>query len=202
MRLPDQPDVLVMGHPLLFQEQRQISLDELNNADFRHNLQILRKIQIDTNGVGLAAPQLGWPVRVLSLGISDVNRKRYPQAPDIPFGFWINPQITNFSKETCWTWEACLSVPGMRAWIERPKQIKVVGYNDIGERVEVELDGFSGRVMQHELDHLNGKLFPMKVENKTLIIPNEAMEHQDVWADNWPTANARITPRGQISEER
>ena len=202
MRLPDQPDLLVMGHPLLFQAQRQISLDVLSDSDFKHNLQVLRKIQIDTNGIGLAAPQVGWPVRVLSVGISDVNRKRYPQAPDIPFGFWINPQVTDFSKETCWAWEACLSVPGMRAWVERPKQITVIGYNDKGERVEASMEGFAGRVMQHELDHLNGKLFPMIVDDKALIIPNEAMEHQDSWADNWPTSNARVTPRGQISEER
>ena len=202
MRLTDNPDVLIMGHPILFQEQRQVSLDELADEDFIHNLHVLRKIQLETNGVGLAAPQVGWPVRVLSLGISDVNRKRYPQAPDIPFGFWINPQIIAFSKETCWTWEACLSVPGVRAWIERPKKITVVGYNDRGERIEVEMDGFTGRVMQHELDHLDGKLFPERVEDQALIIPNEAMEHQNEWADHWPTANARITPRGQIAEER
>ena len=191
-----------MGHPLLFDHQQQVTLDEMKQDDFIHNLKVLREKQLDTNGVGLAAPQVGWAVRVLSLGISDVNRKRYPQAPDIPFGFWINPEITDFSRDTCWTWEACLSVPGMRAWIERPSSVTVVGYNEHGERQEVKLEGFAARVMQHELDHLNGKLFPMRVEDKSLIIPNEAMEYQDCWADDWPTVNARNTPRGVISAER
>ena len=202
MRLPDNPDVLVMGHPILFKQQRQLSMDELSHKDFIHNLKVLRAVQIATSGVGIAAPQLGWGVRVLSLGISDENRKRYPQAPDIDFAFWINPQITDQSEETCWTWEACLSVPGIRAWIERPREVKVCGYNEQGERVEVHLNGFHGRVMQHEIDHLNGILFPMQTENKELIIPNEAIEHQEQWADSWPTPNARITPRGQISLER
>ncbi len=202
MRLTDNPDVLIMGHPLLFEHQPQVSLDDIILEDFQHNLQVLRNTQLVTNGVGLAAPQIGWPVRVLSLGISEINRNRYPQAPDIPFRFWLNPQITDFSKDTCWTWEACLSVPGMRAWIERPSSITVCGYNENGERQQVNLDSFSARVMQHEMDHLDGMLFPMRAHDKTMIIPNEAIELQHQWADNWPTKNARKTVRGQISTKK
>ena len=199
MRLVENPDVLVVGHPLLFKEQAQISLDELETEEFKHNLKILRKTQIATNGIGLAAPQVDWPVRVLSVGISEENRKRYPMAPNIDFAFWINPQITDISKETCWTWEGCLSVPGMRAWIERPSKITVCGYNEKGERLEVNLDGFHARVMQHEMDHLDGYLFPMRVDDKELIIPLDAIEHQDIWPDNWPSPGARNTPRGKVS---
>ncbi|WP_062260082.1 peptide deformylase [Endozoicomonas arenosclerae] len=202
MRLNENPEVLLMGHPLLFQEQPQVVVGDIASDDFQHNLEILKQKQVSTQGVGLAAPQLGWSARVLSVGISEINRSRYPQAPDIPFQFWINPQISDFSQTTCWTWEACLSVPGMRAWIERPESITVAGYNELGERQEKALTGFPARVMQHELDHLNGKLFPMRVEDKSLIIPNLSIEHQESWAEGWPTENAHKTPRGQISQHR
>lgn len=191
-----------MGHPLLFQEQPQVAVGEITSDDFQHNLEILKQKQLCTLGVGLAAPQIGWPARVFSLGISEINRSRYPQAPDIPFAFWINPQIIDFSSNTCWTWEGCLSVPGMRAWIERPESITVVGYNEQGERQQRDLSGFTARVMQHELDHLDGKLFPMRVEDKSLIIPNQSIEHQEEWAKDWPTGSARKTIRGQISDTR
>ena len=202
MRLKESPDTLIMGHPILFQNQPQVTVSDILSDDFQHNLSVLKASQIASQGVGLAAPQIGWQARVLSVGITDENRSRYPQAPNIPFSFWVNPQITEFSKETCWTWEACLSVPGMRAWVERPETITIAGYNDAGERQEVSMNCFAARVMQHELDHLNGVLFPMRAEDKSLIIPNEAIEHQSEWAKGWPTENARNTERGQISKER
>ena len=202
MKLPEKPEVLIMGHPLLFQAQPQVPVDAIITSDFQYNLRILKQNQIDTQGVGLAAPQINWAARVLSVGISDENRSRYPQAPDIPFCFWINPEIVDISDETCWTWEACLSVPGMRAWIERPCEVRVAGYDHQGKRQEQELSGFPARVMQHEMDHLDGVLFPMRVEDKSLIIPNEAISRQDQWDDNWPTSSARVTPRGQISRTR
>jgi peptide deformylase len=202
MRLSENPKILLMGHPVLFLEQRQVVVEEILTEDFQHNLTVLKKKQIDTQGVGLAAPQINWPVRVLSVGISELNRSRYPGAPDIPFGFWVNPQITQFSRQTCWSWEACLSVPGMRAWIERPALITIAGYDGEGNRQEMEMDGFAARIMQHELDHLNGKLFPMRVENQSLVIPNESIEHQADWVEGWPTENAHKTPRGHISQSR
>lgn len=202
MRLPDQPDVLLMGHPILFREHHQVCLDDLKTEDFLHNLDVLKEQQVRSQGIGLAAPQIGWEARVMSLGISEINRFRYPKAPDIPFCFWINPQVVEFSKETCWTWEACLSVPGLRGWVERPRTIKVSGYDENGLRKEVEMTDFPARVMQHELDHLNGILFPMRVDDKSLIIPNQSIEHQEEWAENWPTPNARNTLRGQISPDR
>ncbi|WP_252177682.1 peptide deformylase [Endozoicomonas sp. 4G] len=202
MRLNQNPDVLLMGHPLLFQEQPQVAVGDITSDDFQHNLEILKQKQLSTLGVGIAAPQVGWPARVFSMGISELNRSRYPQAPDLPFAFWINPQISDFSKNTCWTWEGCLSVPGMRAWIERPESITAVGYNERGERQEQSLSGFAARVFLHELDHLNGKLFPMIVEDKSLIIPNQSIEHQEAWAEGWPTESAHNTIRGQLSDVR
>ena len=202
MKLSPEADVLIMGHPLLFQEQSQVTLDEVATREFQDNLDALRQVQLRSNGIGIAAPQAGWPVRAISVGISDESRARYPDAEHIPFNFWVNPQIIGSSTDTCWTWEACLSVPGMRGWVERQASVRVVGYDQHGQRREAELKGFHARLMQHELDHLNGILYPMRVDDKTMLIPNDAIFHQDSWADNWPTPNARITPIGAISRER
>ena len=202
MKLPDNPEILIMGHPLLFQEQPQVSLEELEQEDFQHNLRVLRQSQLTANGIGIAAPQIGWAARVLSLGISEESRKRYPQAPDIGFAFWINPQFTDYSQKTCWTWEGCLSVPGMRAWVERPEWVEVCGYNEKGERLQLRMEGFHARVMQHEMDHLNGILYPQRLQDKEQLIPDIAIEYQEQWADNWPSPGARITPRGKMSATR
>ena len=202
MKLSPDADVLIMGHPLLFKEQPQVSLDDIATPEFQENLNTLQQIQLRSNGIGIAAPQAGWATRVLCLGISEDNQARYPQAPDIPFSYWINAQVVASSQDTCWSWEGCLSVPGIRAWIERPASITVVGYDQKGDRKHEELSGFHARVMQHELDHLNGILFPSRVEDKGLMIPSEAALHQDKWVENWPTENARKTPGGVISKER
>ncbi|MRI33319.1 peptide deformylase [Endozoicomonas sp. OPT23] len=201
-RLPDNPDVLIMGHPLLFKSQRQVTIDEIHSEEFQHNLEVMKQSQFDSIGIGLAAPQIGWEVRVMSIGISKENHARYPKAPYIPFCYWINPQVIEVSKETNWTWEGCLSVPGVRAWIERPAAITLAGYDEHGQRKEESFEGFPARVMQHELDHLNGYLFPMRVDDKSLIIPHEAILHQEQWAENWPTESARNTERGQLSANR
>lgn len=202
MRLSPETDVLLMGHPLLFQEQPHVTLDEIRSKDFQQNLDALKEIQFRAQGIGIAAPQVGWGVRVMSVGITPENRFRYPQAPEIDFNFWINAQIIEESSDTCWTWEACLSAPGLRAWVERPSSVRVAGYDRHAQRQEVEVDGFHARLMQHEMDHLNGILFPMRVEDKSLIIPNESILKQDEWANDWPTPNARKTPRGVISRAR
>ena len=201
-KLPDNPDVLIMGHPVLFKSQPQVTVDDILSDDFQHNLRIMKKSQLDSLGIGLAAPQIGWEVRVMSVGISKENQERYPNAPHIPFHYWINPEIIDVSRETNWTWEGCLSVPGVRGWVERPAAITMVGYNEHGQRKEESFEGFSARVMQHEYDHLNGCLFPMRIDDNSLIIPHEAILHQDEWAEGWPTENARNTERGQLSSEK
>ena len=202
MRLPDSPDLVIMGDPLLIQQHQQVSVDEIYTEDFQHNLTILRKRQLEANGIGIAAPQIGWEVRVLCLGLSEDTKVRYPKVPDIPLSFWINPQVIEVSKETCWTWEGCLSVPGIRGWVNRPARAKVRGINDHGETIEADLSGFAARVMLHEMDHLDGVLFPDRVDDAKLMISNASLEIQGGWPQNWPTGNARITPPGTISKER
>ncbi|MBO9480451.1 peptide deformylase [Salinisphaera sp. G21_0] len=202
MRLPDSPDLVIMGDPLLFQQHQQICVDDILTDDFQHNLQTLRNRQIEANGIGIAAPQIGWGARVLCIGVTEETKSRYPAVPDIPLSFWINPQIIEVSQETCWTWEGCLSVPGIRGWVNRPANLKVRGFDGQGNTIEAVLNGFAARVMLHEIDHLNGILFPERVDETTLMVPNISMENQSRWPENWPTINARMTPPGMISAER
>ncbi|MGI2026325.1 peptide deformylase [Endozoicomonas acroporae] len=202
MRLPDSPDLVIMGDPLLFQQHQQVCVDDILTDDFQHNLQTLRNRQIEANGIGIAAPQIGWGARVLCIGVTEETKSRYPAVPDIPLSFWINPQIIEVSEETCWTWEGCLSVPGIRGWVNRPANVKVRGFDDQGNIIEAVLDGFAARVMLHEIDHLDGILFPERVDETTLMVPNISMETQSRWPENWPAINARITPPGMISAER
>ena len=202
MRIDKNPDIILMGHPLLFEQQPEVPVDSIPNGDFQHNLSILKSAQEDSQGIGIAAPQIGWKARVMTVGISTENQYRYPQAPKIPFEYWINPEIVASGSDTCWTWEGCLSVPGMRAWVERPESVEIRGYNEQGQMIEKKLDGFHARVFQHEMDHLDGILFPMRVSQVAHIIPNEAIANQGSWAAGWPTPNARKTLRGQLSAEQ
>lgn len=202
MKLTPESEILIMGHPVLFQEQPHVSIDEILSEEFQGNLDALKEIQMRSGGIGIAACQAGWQVRAMCAGIGEENHHRYPLAPDIPFSFWINSQIVEQSEETCWTWEACLSIPGLRAWVERPRSIKIAGYDRNGNRQEANLTDFPARVFQHEQDHLNGILFPMRVEDKSLIIPNDSILQQNQWVEGWPTPNAHKTPRGALSEER
>lgn len=202
MRLDNEPLALLMGHPLLFEKQKEMPVSQIHSDDFQHNLNILKNSQSRLNGIGLASPQIGWAARVLCLGISDENRARYPNAPDIPFQYWINPKIRAVSPTTSWAWEGCISVPGVRGWVERPSHVDIEGYNEKGESIYVRMNDFMARVFQHELDHVNGMLFPMRIQDINLLVPSDALLQQQGWAKNWPTSNARKTTPGALSPAR
>ena len=200
-RLPNNPDIVLEGQPSLFQIQPETLKEDISSLDFQHNLKVLRESQLRFNGVGIAAPQIGWSARVFTLGISKSN-PRYPDALASPIECWINPEITWFSEETVWVWEGCLSVPGFRGWIERPASIHVQGLNHDGTRCQKELDGFMARVFQHELDHLDGRLFPSRVSNPELMVPLACFEQQEQWLENWPSPGAHRTRPGGVSLHR
>jgi peptide deformylase len=115
------------------------------------------------NGAGLAAPQIGHQLQIVLFGFE--KNSRYPDAPPIPTTILINPHITVLSNIEEEDWEGCLSVPGIRAHVPRFKKIRYQGLDDRGETIDRTVDGFHARVVQHECDHLLGKLFPMRVKN-------------------------------------
>jgi peptide deformylase len=118
------------------------------------------------DGAGLAAPQIGVDLQLVIFG-SDAPNPRYPDAPVVPRTVLINPVITPLSNEEEEGWEGCLSVPGLRAVVPRWRRIRYTGFDPQGQPIEREAEGFHARVVQHEVDHLFGKLYPMRVRDFT-----------------------------------
>jgi peptide deformylase len=118
------------------------------------------------NGAGLAAPQIGVDLQLVIFG-TDAPNPRYPDAPPVPRTILINPVITPLSQEEEEGWEGCLSVPGLRGVVPRWKAIRYTGFDPKGNAIDRTADGFHARVVQHEVDHLLGKLYPMRVRDFT-----------------------------------
>ena len=118
------------------------------------------------NGAGLAAPQIGEDVQLVIFG-TDAPNPRYPDAPPVPRTVLVNPRITPLGDEEEEDWEGCLSVPGLRAVVPRWRRIRYSGFDEKGRPLEREVEGFHARVVQHECDHLVGKLYPMRVRDFT-----------------------------------
>lgn len=153
-------DILKMGDARLLrvaQPVTQFDTDELH---------LLISDMLDTmhaaNGAGLAAPQIGVDLQVLIFGTDTVN-PRYPDAPIVPRTVLINPVITVLDSEMESGWEGCLSVPGLRGVVPRHARIQYTGFDQYGDPISRIADGFHARVVQHECDHLIGKLYPMRM---------------------------------------
>jgi len=116
------------------------------------------------NGAGLAAPQIGEDLQLVIFG-TDAPNPRYPDAPPVPRTVLVNPVITPIGTEEEEDWEGCLSVPGLRAVVPRWRRIRYSGFDEMGRPIEREVEGFHARVVQHECDHLVGKLYPMRVRD-------------------------------------
>ena len=116
------------------------------------------------NGAGLAAPQIGVDLQLVIFGTDAVN-PRYPDAPLVPRTVLLNPVITPLGDEEEEGWEGCLSVPGLRGVVPRWARIRYTGFDPYGDPIDRTVDGFHARVVQHECDHLIGKLYPMRVRD-------------------------------------
>jgi peptide deformylase len=115
------------------------------------------------DGVGLAAPQIGVNLRLVIFGFE--HNERYPDAPAVPFTVLLNPVLTPLANEEEGGWEGCLSVPGLRGWVPRWTRLRYEGVDPFGKPICREVDGFHARVVQHECDHLDGILYPMRVRD-------------------------------------
>jgi peptide deformylase len=160
-----------MGDPRLWQK----SLPVTNFKD--HALQELLADMRDTmahlNGAGLAAPQIGVLLRVVIFGVQ--ANPRYPGVEEVPDTVLINPELRPLSDEMEEGWEGCLSVPGMRGWVPRWHKLHYKGRNENGMPFERTVEGFHARVVQHECDHLDGVLYPMRIRDFTRFGFNEAL---------------------------
>jgi peptide deformylase len=118
------------------------------------------------NGAGLAAPQIGVDLQLVIFGTDTIN-PRYPDAPAVPRTVLLNPVITPIGQAEEEGWEGCLSVPGLRGVVPRWSKIRYTGFDQYGDPIDRTVDGFHARVVQHECDHLIGKLYPMRVRDFT-----------------------------------
>jgi peptide deformylase len=117
------------------------------------------------DGVGLAAPQIGVNLQLVVFGVE--HSDRYPEAPEVPWTVLINPTITPLDAEEEEDWEGCLSVPGMNGLVPRWKRIRYQGFDARGTVIDREVEGFHARVVQHECDHLIGRLYPTRIRDMT-----------------------------------
>ena len=153
--------VLRMGDPRLW--QTSLPIEQFDTKELHDLLHDMRDTMAHLNGAGLAAPQIGVPLRVVIFGVA-VN-PRYPDIDPVPDTVLINPALTPLSSEEEEGWEGCLSVPGMRGWVPRFSKLRYSGYDETGKRFEREVEGFHARVVQHEVDHLDGVLYPMRIRD-------------------------------------
>jgi peptide deformylase len=116
-------------------------------------------------GAGLAAIQIGVPLRVVVFEVT--HNSRYPDAPVVPLTVLVNPTIELLGDERELGWEGCLSVPGMRGLVPRYKRLRYRGYDELGNPIDRSVDDFHARVVQHECDHLDGILYPQRIEDMT-----------------------------------
>ena len=153
--------VLRMGDPRLLQPSAPVS--DFGSAALHDLLQDMRDTMRALNGVGLAAPQIGVMLRVVIFG-ADKN-PRYPDAESVPQTVLINPVLTPLAEAMEEGWEGCLSVPGLRGLVPRYTYLRYQGRDQYGALLDRMVRGFHARVVQHECDHLDGILYPMRIRD-------------------------------------
>jgi peptide deformylase len=154
-------NVLKMGDPRLLCVAQPIT--EFGTPTLLALIEDMTDTMAALNGAGLAAPQIGVDLRVVIFGVG--HNPRYPDAEEVPYTILCNPVLTPLADDFEEGWEGCLSVPGMRGLVPRYTALRYSGYDLNGEPIEREVSGFHARVVQHECDHLDGILYPMRVRD-------------------------------------
>ena len=158
--MPVRP-VLRMGDPRLL--ERSHPVERFDTPELHALIQDMHDTMDALNGAGLAAPQIGEQLRVVIFGMA--RNPRYPNAEPVPYTVLINPVISPLSDAVEEGWEGCLSVPGMRGVVPRYTQLHYQGYDQYGAPIDRSVSGFHARVVQHECDHLDGILYPMRIRD-------------------------------------
>ena len=158
-------EILKMGDPRLLRVAQPVLA--FGTPELAALLADMHDTLRDANGAGLAAPQIGVDLQLVIFGFE--RNQRYPEAPPVPMTVLINPQITPIGDAMEDGWEGCLSVPGLRGEVPRYARIRYTGFDLQGRPVEREVDGFHARVVQHECDHLIGRLYPTRMRDLTRL---------------------------------
>ena len=154
-------EILKMGHPTLLEIAKPV--EKFNTSELDSIIEDMIDTMKENDGAGLAAPQIGLGMQLVIFGFD--SNERYPEADQVPFTVLINPVITSIGDEEEDGWEGCLSVPGLMGVVPRFKKIRYQGQDQHGNEIDREVDGFHARVVQHECDHLIGKLYPMRIRD-------------------------------------
>jgi peptide deformylase len=155
--------ILRMGDPRLLQPAALVT--DFSGQALRELIMDLQETMSAAGGAGLAAPQIGVGLRVVVFGFE--SSPRYPDAEAVPETILVNPLIVPLDEEIEEGWEGCLSVPGMRGVVPRYRHIRYRGFDEHGEAIDRTVSGFHARVVQHECDHLDGVLYPMRMRDFT-----------------------------------
>jgi peptide deformylase len=155
-------EILKMGDPRLLRVAQKVQL--LDSDELHLLVTDLLDTMRAAHGAGLAAPQIGVDLQVVIFG-SDERNPRYPDRPLVPRTVLVNPTITPLGQDEESDWEGCLSVPGLRGVVPRWARIRYTGWDAFGDPIDRTVDGFHARVVQHECDHLWGKLYPMRMRD-------------------------------------
>jgi peptide deformylase len=164
-------EVLRMGSPVLREKAKPV--EAFGTPELLALVQDMKDTMAAKNGAGLAAPQIGVGRRVVIFGVT--KNPRYPDAEEVPFTVLVNPKILLLTREVEEGWEGCLSVPGMRGLVPRYTRLRYSGFDEHGNAVEREAEGFHARVVQHECDHLDGILYPQRMTDLSKLGFNEEL---------------------------
>lgn len=169
-----------MGHPVLARRAQEVP--NPTAPEIRRLVADMVETMIDANGAGLAAPQVHVPLRVVVFQAPDERTpddggERFDHAA--PLTILVNPQIEILDPVLDGGWEGCLSVPGLRGFVERPRHVRYRGFDHEGNRVERTASGFHARVVQHECDHLDGILYPQRMSDMSQFLFESEAHH---WA--------------------
>lgn len=153
--------VLRMGDPRLLERSQEV--ERFGTPELEALLVDMHDTMEALDGAGLAAPQIGVPLRVVIFGVK--QNPRYPDADEVPYTVLINPVIRPIGRKMEDGWEGCLSVPGMRGIVARHLKIRYTGVDQYGKPIDRKVSDFHARVVQHECDHLDGILYPMRIRD-------------------------------------
>jgi peptide deformylase len=163
--------VLKMGDPLLLQQAKAV--ERFDTPELHALIKDMEDTMKELNGAGIAAPQIGVSQQVVIFGVD--KNPRYPDAELVPYTVLINPVLSTQGEDMEEGWEGCLSVPGMRGLVPRYKNLRYLGRDQFGKEIDRTVTGFHARVVQHEVDHLFGILYPTRIRDMRFFGFNEVL---------------------------
>jgi peptide deformylase len=173
-------EIIRMGHPTLRERARELRPSEIGSSAMRRLIDDMVDTLHHAGGIGLAAPQVNEPVRVAIIEIPG-GPSRYGEIAAMPLTVFVNPTVLVLDPARAGYWEGCLSVPGLRGFVERPQHVRVRASNLDNQSFELELRGFLATVFQHEFDHLDGHLYIDRMDDPSKLVFED--EYLQFWAD-------------------